>query len=257
MSDPIKRFSTRVENYVKYRPGYPREIIDLLTAECGLTSDSIVADMGSGTGILSELLLRHGNKVYGVEPNPEMRAAAERLLKDYTNFVSVDGRAEATTLADLSVDLVTAGQAFHWFDQPSSRQEFLRILKTDGWVVLTWNERRLNSTPFLGEYEEFLIRFGTDYQRVRHENVQKDMNSFFAPGGFKLAVFENLQELDLQGLTGRLLSNSYAPEPGNPEHLAMLNELKKIFLTHQKGDKVTIDYDTKVFYGHLRSPPGQ
>jgi len=146
MTDSKNRFSSRVEDYIKYRPGYPQEVISLLAAECGLTPDSIISDVGSGTGILSELFLRCGNKVYGVEPNAEMRTAAKRLLKDYVNFQSIDGNAEATTLPKHSVDFVTAAQAFHWFDQPKAHREFASILKPDGWAVLIWNERRLDAT---------------------------------------------------------------------------------------------------------------
>jgi len=203
MTDSVNRFSSRVENYVRHRPGYPVEVVDLLVTECGLTPESVVADLGSGTGILSELFLRHGNPVYGVEPNREMRAAAERLLKDYADFHSIDGKAEATSLADDSVDLVIAGQAFHWFEQERARREFLRILKPEGWVILIWNQRRLYSTPFLRAYEELFLKYGTDYEQVRHENVYEDIASFFAPEGFRAATFDNFQTLDFDGLQGR------------------------------------------------------
>jgi SAM-dependent methyltransferase len=252
MSDSINRFSCRVEDYIKYRPGYPREVIRLLSAECGLTPDSIIADVGSGTGILSELFLQDGNTVYGVEPNVEMRAAAERLLKAYANFQSIDGRAEATTLAGDSVDLVTAGQSFHWFNQQQARQEFARMLKPHGWVVLIWNERRVEATPFLRDYEELVLEFGTDYRQVRHERVEKDVPSFFAPDECQLAAFENLQEFSFEGLQGRLLSSSYIPTPDNQEYRPMLEKLRATFLAHQRNDRVIVEYDTKVYYGHLR-----
>src|SRR5262249_1325145 len=149
MSNPLERFSTRAENYRKYRPGYPAEIMSLLVSKCGLTPASLIADIGSGTGKLCELFLNYGNRVFGVEPNEAMRIAGETLLARYPGFVSVDGRAESTTLESQTVDFVTAAQAFHWFDRESARREFLRILKPSGWVVLVWNERRLDSTPFL------------------------------------------------------------------------------------------------------------
>jgi len=193
MTDPTKRFSNRVENYIKYRPGYPTAVIDLLKCECGLSEDSIIADVGSGTGILSELFLPLGILVYGVEPNQDMRNAAERLLKNYPDFTSINGKAEATTLPENGVDFVVAGQAFHWFDGRAARDEFHRILKPRGWVVLIWNERHLDSTPFLRAYEELLLEFGTDYEQLRHENADKRIASFFAPEEFKLASFENLQ----------------------------------------------------------------
>src|SRR5438034_6729060 len=171
MSNPLQRFSTRVDNYVKYRPGYPSEILELLRRNCALTNDSVIADIGSGTGKLSELFLKNGNRVYGVEPNEAMRVSSEALLARYPNFVSIPARAESTTLDSETIDLVTAGQAFHWFDREKTRREFTRILKPAGWVVLIWNERRLDSTPFLREYERLLLKYGTDYQVVRHENT--------------------------------------------------------------------------------------
>ena len=161
MPKPTERFSDRVDAYVKYRPDYPRAVLELLQTECGLTPRSAVADIGSGTGKLSELFLRNGNSVYGVEPNPEMRLAGENLLSSYPGFVSVAGSAEATTLPDQSADFITAGQAFHWFDQKLARQGFERILKPDGLVVLVWNER-LTDTSFLEAYEMLTQTYATD-----------------------------------------------------------------------------------------------
>ena len=149
MSDSTRRFSSRVDNYVKYRPSYPPEVVELLAAECGLTPGALVADIGAGTGLLAELFLQNGYRVLGVEPNREMRQAGERLLGDYPHFTSIDGTAEVTTLADKSVDIITAGQAFHWFDREKARAEFARILRPGGWVALVWNERRVDATPFL------------------------------------------------------------------------------------------------------------
>src|SRR5439155_26927719 len=206
MSDPTKRFSDRVENYNKYRPGYPDAVIDLLTEECRLTQQSIIADIGSGTGILSELFLKNGNRVFGIEPNVPMREGGEKLIEQYPKFVSLEGFAEATTLENSSVDFVIAGQAFHWFDQKLARDEFSRILKPSGWVALVWNERRIDSTPFLHAYEQMLLKFCTDYQYVRHERIYQDLESFFSPREFKLRTFDNHQRFDFQGVKGRLLS---------------------------------------------------
>src|SRR4051812_35209407 len=116
MSDTVERFSNRVANYVKYRPGYPPEILEIFRDEMNLTGDSVVADIGSGTGISARVFLENGNPVFGVEPNAAMRAAAKEFLKSFPQFESVEGTAEATNLPDRSVDLVIAAQAFHWFD---------------------------------------------------------------------------------------------------------------------------------------------
>jgi ubiquinone/menaquinone biosynthesis C-methylase UbiE len=251
VSNAIQRFSNRVENYVIYRPGYPDAVIDLLTRECDLTSDSIVADVGSGTGFLSELFLKRGNRVFGVEPNAAMREAGERLLSHYPNFTSVDGSAEATTLADQSVDLITAAQSFHWFDRDKAKAEFARILKPNGWITLIWNERRIDSTPFLRAYEDLLLKYGTDYQEVRHENVYEQIATFFAPSKAELASFYNPQTFDFEGARGRLLSSSYVPAPGAPNFEDMLAELRAIFDEHQAGGAITFEYDTRVYFGRF------
>jgi SAM-dependent methyltransferase len=252
MRNPTERFSTRVENYVKYRPGYPPEVIELLEKECHLTPSSVIADVGSGTGILSELFLKNGNTVYGVEPNREMREAGERLLKAYPNFKSVEGTAEETRLDDTSVDFITAGQAFHWFDRERARREFLRILRPGGWVVFLWNERRTDTTAFLVDYEKMLIRYGTDYGAVNHANVDdRVVGSFFAPGDYRLKIFDTRQTFDFESLKGRLLSSSYTPEAGHPDYNPMLEELERIFQRHEEQGEVAFEYDTKIYYGQL------
>jgi ubiquinone/menaquinone biosynthesis C-methylase UbiE len=170
-SNATSRFSDRVENYVRYRPGYPLAVLQELKAECGLAPSHVVADIASGTGIWTRMLLENGNHVVGVEPNVEMREAGERLLAAFPKFSSVAGTAEATTLADQSVDFVTAAQAAHWFDRERARHEFARILKPGGWLVLLWNERLTDSTAFLRDYEQLLLTYGTDYQDIRHEHT--------------------------------------------------------------------------------------
>src|ERR1700678_1940440 len=177
-SNSTSRFSDRVENYVRYRPGYPPEVMQELKTECGLNPRHVVADVASGTGIWTRLLLENGNPVFGVEPNPEMREAGEGLLGAFPKFTSVAGAAEATTLADHSVDFVTAAQAAHWFDRAGARREFVRILKPGGWLVLLWNERLTDSTAFLREYEQLLLTYATDYQDIRHEHTTSEVNEF-------------------------------------------------------------------------------
>lgn len=247
MLNPTQRFSSRVENYVKYRPTYPSAVIDLLAAEAHLTPASIIADVGSGTGILARLFLENGNHVFGVEPNPEMRQAGEHLLKDYPNFTSVAATAEATSLEERSVDFVTAGQSFHWFEPEQACREFVRILRPPGWVVLVWNDRQTNTTPFLEAYERLLQTYATDYAAVNH----KHFNPMSMGIEMKVARFENSQHFDFEGLKGRLLSSSYAPETGQPNHEAMLNELNQLFWAHQVDGKITFKYSTEVYYGQM------
>jgi ubiquinone/menaquinone biosynthesis C-methylase UbiE len=245
---PEERFSDRVENYIRYRPGYPPEVIATLRGEA-LTPESIVADIGSGTGISAELFLREGCTVYAVEPNNEMRQAAERLLGKYPGFNSVAGTAQATTLANESADLVVAAQAFHWFDTPEARAEFTRILKPEGRVVLMWNERLIEATPFLREYEQLLLRFGTDYASVRHENTDAAKLARFFRGPFTSYSFPNVQSFDYQGLAGRLLSSSYAPAPGQPNHEPMMAELQQLFDKFNEAGTVRFEYRTQVYVG--------
>ena len=250
-ADPTQRFSSRVDNYVRYRPGYPAEVLALLEEQCGLTPNTVVADIASGTGLWTRLLLENGNPVFGVEPNRDMRNAGEEFLRAYPRFTSVAGAAEATTLPDRSVDIVTAAQAAHWFDPPRARREFVRILQPGGWTVLLWNERLTGSTPFLRAYEQLLLDFGTDYKEVRHERTTAEIRGFFAPSTYQEAVFKYRQEFDYEGLEGRLLSSSYTPQPGHAKYAPMLQALRGIFDQHQRSGQVHFDYDTRVFYGVL------
>lgn len=251
-SNATSRFSDRVENYVRYRPGYPREALQVLKDACGLAPHHLIADLASGTGIWTRTLLKNGNKVFGVEPNTEMRQAGERLLAEFPNFASVAGTAEATTLPNESVEFVTAAQAAHWFHRQRARHEFLRILKPGGWLVLLWNERLTDSTPFLRDYEQLLLTSGTDYQDVRHERTTDAVNEFFDPQPFQERVFPMRQEFDYAGLEGRLLSSSYAPGPDHPNHAPMLHELQRIFNAHARAQRVSVDYKTRVYFGRLQ-----
>ena len=248
--DPTKRFSNRVENYIRYRPGYPAELIGWLRDEWHLTKDTTIADVGSGTGKLAELFLENGNRVFGVEPNREMREAGARLLGRFDRFTSVDGTAEATTLSGGSVDWIIAGQAFHWFEPQKTRAEFLRILRPDGIVVLVWNDRR-DGTPFLQGYERLLRRFATDYEQVNHRRIDAAALTKFFGAAPASKVFPYVQRFDFDGLKGRLLSSSYAPEAGQPGHEEMLAALRRLFDRHQREGYVLFEYETQVHGGRL------
>ena len=250
--DSKQRFSNRVEDYVRCRPGYPAAVLDVLCEECGLRPESVVADIGSGTGLLAQMFLENGNLVYGVEPNAAMREAGEQWLEKYPHFCSVAGSAEATTLPDASVDFVVVGQAFHWFDREAARSEFVRILKPGGSVALLWNERDVEATPFMSEYELLLRCYGTDYSTVQHTySEQAGLDKFYAPSEVETREFENQQHVDLDGLKGRLMSASYAPPAGDPRHEPMMKDLGGLFAKHQVDGRVTILYRTRVYWGHL------
>lgn len=251
--DPATRFSDRVDAYVKYRPGYPPEVYDYLQEKGGLVSGAEIADLGSGTGLLSKLFLRHNHRVYGVEPNAEMRSAGERLLADEREFRSFDGRAEAIPLGDASVDYVVAGQAFHWFEPKKTREEVRRILRANGQAALIWNEWNGGAGLFMQGYEKLLNTFGTDFKIVSRQSKQaeKNLRIFFLPHKPRMARFRNQQVFDLQGLRGRLLSSSYAPLEGHPQHAPMLAELEKLFEQHQENGRVRFDYLTSVYHGRM------
>lgn len=251
MPSTVERFSDRVANYVKFRPGYPPEVLRFFKDELNLQSFSLVADIGSGTGISAKLFLENGNTVFGVEPNAAMREAAEEFLREFPNFKSVNGTAENTNLPSQSVDFIVAAQAFHWFDPKKTRDEFKRILRDDACVVLMWNERQVGSTEFLREYEQLLLEFGTDYKEVRHEKVTIELISEFFQTEFKKVTFQNRQILDYEGLKGRMLSSSYIPSEENPRFGEMIKTLQGIFTKHQKNDTIQILYDTNLFYGRI------
>jgi SAM-dependent methyltransferase len=250
-ANTVERFSNRVANYVKYRPAYPKEVLRFLQDELNLQTASIIADVGSGTGISTKIFLENGNTVYGVEPNAAMRAAAEDFLKDFPNFKSIDGSSENTTLPGGSVDFVTAAQAFHWFEPEKTRAEFQRILKPGGFVVLIWNERQLDTNEFLREYENFLIEFGTDYEKVRHDNIPREKLAAFFQTDFKRAKFQNAQIFDFEGLKGRVLSSSYMPTEADARFAEMTKSLYGIFTKHAENGRITVLYDTNVYYGQL------
>ncbi|HET6255176.1 MAG TPA: class I SAM-dependent methyltransferase [Puia sp.] len=248
MSNSTTRFSDRVEDYVKYRPHYPEVILAYLQDLYAFQPGWAVADIGSGTGISAELFLRFGNKVFAVEPNREMRLKGEELLAAYPRFISVEGTAEATGLADSSADLIVAGQAFHWFDPGPTRKEFVRIARPGAVVALIWNERLILS-DFEREYEELILEYAGDYKTINHKNItDAQIGDFFQPKPFVLHSFENEQRFDFNGLKGRLLSSSYIPKEG-AGYEEMMAALKALFDRHAVNGQVRVGYETKVYTG--------
>ncbi len=245
----VSRFDDRVKNYVKYRPHYPKEILDLIYREMGLDASSVIADIGSGSGISAKLFLENGNTVYGVEPNASMRQASVEYLRDFKDFLAIDGTAEETTLEADSVDFIIAAQAFHWFDNAKAPGEFRRILRKHGFVALIWNERQLDSNEFLREYERFLVDWGNDYQSVRHDQVDMERIESVFHAEFRSATFDNSQTLDFKGLIGRLASASYMPSEDDVQFPEMENSLNRLFTEHQEKGRIRILYDTKIYYG--------
>jgi SAM-dependent methyltransferase len=252
-ADSTQRFSSRVENYVRYRPSYPPAAVALLRERCGLKAGASVADVGSGTGILTQLLLESGAQVFAVEPNDPMRAAAEAALGENPRFVSVRGTAEATTLEAGSTDLYVAGQAFHWFDPARARGEALRIARAGAFGALLWNERPRTGSAFHDDYDALLRRHVGEYDAVVASRADEaHMRAFFG-GRMELATFANEQRFDYDGLLGRLMSSSYAPESGHPQHAPLLTGLRALFAHHQAGGYVVFPYVTLVYHAPLRA----
>jgi ubiquinone/menaquinone biosynthesis C-methylase UbiE len=247
---PTERFSDRVENYVKFRPSYPIELIELLAAEVGDADKKTCADIGSGTGILTKLLLSRFKNVFAVEPNPEMRSYAEKTLAQHPNFFSVNAGAEQTMLPSNSVDLVTVAQAFHWFDRQKFLLECRRILKPTGCVALVWN-KRLPNTPFLEIYETLLKTYATDYKEVNHQKVTDEQIAEFFGGGYRKVVFPNSQQFNLAGVYGRLDSSSFAPKQDKPEFDIMRRELKKAFDMFSEAGTIPFNYETELYLGKV------
>lgn len=240
MTAATTRFSDRVADYVKYRPSYPDAAIDAIIATC---SPKKIADIGSGTGISARPFVLRGIEVIGVEPNAEMRAAAD-------GFETVDGTAEKTGLADASVDVALAAQAFHWFKSDLARGEMHRITRPPHWAVLMWNER-LVDTAFLRDYEAALLEHGIDYDKVDHRNVDREKLVAFFRAPFDTIEFRNTQRFDRDGLVGRALSSSYVPQKGHPKHEGMMRALERIFSEHAVDGFVDFRYLTFVHVGQL------
>lgn len=246
------RFSNRVNDYVKYRPSYPPTIIALLQEKYQLKDHRRIADIGSGTGISSALFLDAGYEVVGVEPNKEMRDKSAELLANYTKFKVMNGTAEHTELAAHSIDMIVAGQAFHWFDRTNTKKEFQRILTADGKVILLWNER-LTQTPFEKDYDELIIKHGIDYVKVDHRNIdEQKIQTFFEPGACAIEVLPNWQIFNFEGLKGRLLSSSYMPSYREAGYEEMIDDLQLLFDRYQRNGEIRINYDTKLYIGSFR-----
>ena len=252
--DSKKRFSNRVAYYSQYRPTYPPALLQHLEGAVKLSRHAVVADIGAGTGLSTKLFLDAGYAAYGVEPNLEMREASARFLAAYPAYTPIDGSAEATTLAAESVDLVTAGQAFHWFEPAGFHREVKRILRPGGAAALFWNDRPAAATPFLVAYEQLLKAYASQYAKVVHRQSKAEkLQTFFGAAGYQTATFPNILTYDREALIGRALSSSYSPLAGQPNHPYLIQGLHDIFERHAENDRVTMPYETIVFWGPVRS----
>jgi SAM-dependent methyltransferase len=208
----------------------------------------VIADVGCGTGLLAEALLKKGYAVFGVEPNQEMRESAEHRLGCFSRFRSVASSAESTGLEPASIDLVTVGRAFHWFDTGRALAEFSRILKPDGCAVIVWNRRRASS--FVSAYDSLLQTYCDGYRAMRSARDQQ--RKLLEELGFCLVALEHTDSCTLEQLRGRILSLSVTPDPGHPKFEPMLRRVEGLFREHEAQGLVRFEYDTLVYH---RSAP--
>ena len=246
------RFSNRVETYQKYRPSYPPELIEFVKTTCSVDSEWTVADIGSGTGISTEMLLKgFPCKVLGVEPNSDMRMAAESTLDSHERYKSIDGSSEATTLEDKSIEMIVSFQAFHWFELEKTKLEFGRVLRGPKWVLFVWNNRKEKGTPFLNGYDQ-LLRQLPDYNTSSHKNVdQKILEEFLGRPMLITKTFPNSQKFDLEGLKGRFFSSSYTPAVDDPQYEIQMEKLTRLFEATNENGYVSFDYSAEVFLGKM------
>ncbi len=252
MLAPQDRFTGRALEYAQARPGYPREVVGWLCTVCGLGPGCVVADVGAGTGIFTEMLLETGARVSAVEPNADMRQVMQEALGLNTSFSAVDGTAERTGMENNSVDMVVAAQAFHWFDVSATKTEFRRILKPDGWVALLWNDRRTTGTAFLEACERLLREHCPDYLHVvSRDPSEETLKDFLGRESFHAASACNEQLLNKGEFLDRLKSCSFFPAPEESGYETTIKAAKSVFDEHNTDGRVQILYDTRLFCGRL------
>jgi len=239
--------------YASFRPSYPRAFMEYLRGGVGIRESCAVADIGSGTGILTRQLLESGVQVFAVEPNADMRAVAEADLRGFGGFVSVNGTAESTTLAAHSVGFVTAAQAFHWFDSKRFKAECARIMKPRGKVVLVWNSRDAESA-LVRENDAINKKYCPDFKGfsggMRGAENEDDFADFFE-GAYETKIFSNDTSCGEQGFIGRNLSASYAPKESDADYQAYVAELRALFAKYSKNGTLRTPNFTRSYAGHI------
>jgi len=256
ITDSTLRFGARAGAYARARPGYPDPAVAALAHALKLAAGAIVVDLGCGTGLSSEALLRAGFRVIGVEPNEAMRSHASRLLSTYPGFCVVDGRAESTGLEAACADLVIAAQAFHWFDVEATRDEALRILRRPPLAALIWNDRRSEGSAFARGYEELLLRFSTDYLEIQHRHTRPDrVAQFFGKERWGTITTAHSTPLDFDTLAARLNSASYVPAPDDSRHVPMMEGLRALFAATAREGVVSMEFETRILFGEIEPRP--
>ena len=250
--DFTNRFTGRAFFYSTSRPSYPRRILDILRSEIDFDETYTIADIRSGTGLLSQIFLENGNRALAVEPNEAMRDFAEKSLRRFPRFLSVRGTAEHTGLETASVDLVVIGQALHWFNCEASSREFERILKTNGHVCIAYNDRNTEDS-FMKDYDYIIRKYAQNRASVPSID-DAYLSRFFKDGKYSKFSLPNEQLLNLDGPLGRMTSASYMPSPSDGNRFALFREdAARLFETYEKLGRVKMPYDTTILLGKILS----
>lgn len=249
----IRRFSDKAEIYEKYRPSYPKESLDKILELCNMVPDKNikVADIGSGTGKFTKLLLDAGFNVYAVEPNEKMSSVSKGKFINYDRFNLIKGTSERTWLNDNSISLITAAQSFHYFDLDKTKKEFKRILKKDGFVALLWNFR-LRTSEFIKEYENTIYNMHS--KKIKPTYAQNNMSDMLFKDFFAnhcMFNIPNSQEFTFDELWERTLSNNNMPKEGEIRYLELYDSIKDLFDRYSKDGKVLFKYRTQIVIGNF------
>ena len=248
-----ERFTGKADIYQKYRPTYPEELMEYLYTQAGFAQKSKIADIGSGTGKFSRLLLERGSTVFCVEPNEEMRQSAEKDLSGFENFISASGNDKNTGLQDKSVDFVTVAQAFHWFDRQSFKSECQRILKSGGKVALVYNNRD-DSSELVRKNDEITLRYSIDTKGYRQRGDSPEAyGDFFADGLCEYKTFRNDLKFSREGFVGRNLSSSHTPkeEKAPDKYNGYVKELNELFDEYSVKGILDFPQITKSYIGSV------